>query len=89
MRTDSTRTSSSSRDTAKEFIVTKWGDGFLGKGVIAGKPKSNVQDAHEAIRPTNPKSELPNGLGLDLSKFCEIVHHWLIQDERLEPYFFH
>jgi len=62
MRTDSTRTSASSRQKAKEFITTKWGSDFVGKGSLGGKPKSGVQDAHEAIRPTNPLSELPNGL---------------------------
>ena len=62
MRTDSTRTSASSRETAKEFIVSKWGSEFVGTGALGGKPSSGVQDAHEAIRPTNPLSELPNGL---------------------------
>ena len=62
MRTDSTRTSASSREKAKDFITSKWGSDFVGKGSLGGKPKSGVQDAHEAIRPTNPLSELPNGL---------------------------
>tara|TARA_B100001250_G_scaffold218408_1_gene187421 strand:+ start:356 stop:2641 length:2286 start_codon:yes stop_codon:yes gene_type:complete len=73
MRTDSTRTSASSRDKAKEFISSKWGRDFLGKGVIAGKPKSNVQDAHEAIRPTNPLSELPNGLDQSQTKLYRLI----------------
>ena len=56
MRTDSTRTSNSSRQKAKEFITSKWGSNFVGKGAFGGKPKSGVQDAHESIRPTNPLS---------------------------------
>jgi len=62
MRTDSTRTSASSRQDAKSFILTKWGDESLGSGVISKASGSGVQDAHEAIRPTNPLSEEPKGL---------------------------
>ena len=62
MRTDSTRTSASSRQSAKDYISSKWGDEFLGKGVVGKDAGSGVQDAHEAIRPTNPLSEEPKGL---------------------------
>ena len=73
MRTDSTRTSSSSRDKAKNFITSKWGSGFVGKGSVRGKPKSGVQDAHEAIRPTNPLSELPNGLDESQTRLYRLI----------------
>ena len=62
MRTDSTRTSSSSREKAREKIISKWSKELLGKGVGGGKPKSGIQDAHEAIRPTDPLVESPGGL---------------------------
>ena len=48
--------------TAHEKIISKWGKELLGKGVGGGKPKSGIQDAHEAIRPTDPLVELPGGL---------------------------
>ena len=73
MRTDSTRTSNSSRQKAKEFITSKWGSNFVGKGAFGGKPKSGVQDAHEAIRPTNPLSELPNGLDESQKKLYRLI----------------
>ena len=73
MRTDSTRTSASSRDRAKDFITSKWGSGFVGKGSLGGKPKSGVQDAHEAIRPTNPLSELPNGLDESQARLYRLI----------------
>ena len=73
MRTDSMRTSASSRDKAKNFITSKWGSGFVGKGSVSGKPKSGVQDAHEAIRPTNPLSELPNGLDESQTRLYRLI----------------
>ena len=73
MRTDSTRTSNSSRDKAREFISSKWGADLVGKGVFGGKPKSGVQDAHEAIRPTNPLSELPNGLDESQKRLYRLI----------------
>ena len=73
MRTDSTRTSASSRQTAKDFITSKWGSEFVGKGAVRGKSASGVQDAHEAIRPTNPLSELPNGLDESQARLYRLI----------------
>ena len=43
----------------KDHIKKKFGNDFLGDGIGQGKgkKKGTVQDAHEAIRPTNPESE--------------------------------
>ena len=59
IRTDSTRTNKKARDVIKDHIKRKFGNDFLGDGVGQGKSKKkgSVQDAHEAIRPTNPESE--------------------------------
>ena len=56
IRTDSTRTTEDSRKAIRGLIENRYGSDFLGPGVgnIKAK-KSNVQDAHEAIRPTNPE----------------------------------
>lgn len=53
MRTDSTRISDEATLAAKEFIVNAFGESYYPKepNVYAKKGK-NVQDAHEAIRPT-------------------------------------
>jgi len=58
IRTDSTRTNSGAREKVKEYIKKEFGDDHLGSGVLgrdAKKGSSNVQDAHEAIRPTRPE----------------------------------
>ena len=53
MRTDSIRLSDEFVDSAKEFIIEKYGKEYY-KGVKkAGNKGKNIQDAHEAIRPTS------------------------------------
>jgi DNA topoisomerase-1 len=54
MRTDSTRISEEAAKRAKEFIKNKFGDEYTSKGKskTGTQKRSNVQDAHEAIRPT-------------------------------------
>lgn len=52
MRTDSTRFSSSFVSDAFKFIKKKYGEEYIGS-VKVSKKKNNVQDAHEAIRPTS------------------------------------
>jgi len=66
IRTDSTRTNPDARDNIREFISDKWGSdhirdspGILGKDAT---DSTNVQDAHEAIRPTVPSNMNPDGL---------------------------
>ena len=58
IRTDSTRTSKTARDRIRSLIEKEYGSNHLGPGVLgpdAKKGASNVQDAHEAIRPTQPE----------------------------------
>lgn len=53
MRTDSTRISDEARDAAKEFIINHYGEKYYPKEArVYAKKGKNVQDAHEAIRPT-------------------------------------
>ena len=56
MRTDSTRIAESAASAAQSYLKTLFGDAFLAKGIqLYGDGKSkNTQDAHEAIRPTDP-----------------------------------
>lgn len=54
MRTDSMRISDEARDAAKTFITEKYGEEYYPKTPRVYKSKgNNVQDAHEAIRPSN------------------------------------
>ena len=52
MRTDSVRISSDAKDKAKEFIINSYGEEYLPKEERIFKGKKNIQDAHEAIRPS-------------------------------------
>ena len=53
MRTDSTRISDDAQAAAKDFIINKYGDNYYLKNPnIYTKKSKNVQDAHEAIRPS-------------------------------------
>lgn len=52
MRTDSVRLSDQYLHEAHDYIVSNFGKEYSGKAKI-GKKTDNVQDAHEAIRPTS------------------------------------
>ncbi len=52
MRTDSTRVSAEAQKAVKDLITTRFGADYVGEG-RTGKAKAAVQDAHEAIRPTD------------------------------------
>ena len=52
IRTDSVRVSDEARIAAKEFILENYGENYYG-GIVFANKKKDVQDAHEAIRPSN------------------------------------
>jgi len=53
MRTDSTRISEEAQGQAKEFIIEKYGENYIGKEKKKKtEEKKKIQDAHEAVRPT-------------------------------------
>ena len=52
IRTDSVRISAEARGAARDFILENYGEEYYGGTVFANK-KKDVQDAHEAIRPSN------------------------------------
>lgn len=53
MRTDSLRISDDAANTAKEYIISNYGDEYYPPKRRFYKTKKGAQDAHEAIRPTN------------------------------------
>ena len=58
MRTDSTRVNSEIVDKARDLIKAKLGKDYIAENAnLYGNKKKNVQDAHEAIRPTSIKYE--------------------------------
>ena len=67
MRTDSANLSAGSITAAREYIKEKLGKDYLPPKANLYKTKNlGAQEAHEAIRPTNPKLE-PQGLKNNLS----------------------
>ncbi|HET9111215.1 MAG TPA: type I DNA topoisomerase [Ktedonobacterales bacterium] len=77
MRTDSTRISDEAQVAVKEYIRKTFSKEHVGAGRTSrGKTKANVQDAHEAIRPTDvtitPERAKPY-LTPDLFKLYQLV----------------
>lgn len=69
LRTDSTRVSAEAEAMATEFISLQYGEKYLAEGIREKKNEKKIQDAHEAIRPTDlnripvkMKDELPRDL---------------------------
>jgi len=69
LRTDSTRVSEEAERAAAEFIGGRYGEKYLNRAVSQKKNNQKIQDAHEAIRPTDlnripaaMKEELPRDL---------------------------
>lgn len=52
LRTDSTRISDEAQAAAAAFIEETYGKEYVGAGTAKKKDDKNIQDAHEAIRPT-------------------------------------
>lgn len=53
LRTDSTRISEEADIAARAYIGKEYGDSYVAEGSKSSKKNQNVQDAHEAIRPTD------------------------------------
>lgn len=52
LRTDSVRISDEAKRAAKEYIVENFGDKYYSNNIYSNK-KKDIQDAHEAIRPSD------------------------------------
>ena len=76
LRTDSTRISDEADRLAREYIGTTYGEDYVGK-TEATKNKSNkIQDAHEAIRPTNIEltpTKVKESLSRDLFRLYQLI----------------
>ena len=67
LRTDSTRIADEADTAARAYIEEHYGKDYVAEGTIAGKQKGKIQDAHEAIRPTDI-SRTPASLKDSLSR---------------------
>lgn len=67
MRTDSTRINTEANQACKELIAQRYGAEYQYNSMRVYKNKQSAQDAHEAIRPTDPM-RTPESLAPYLSK---------------------
>jgi len=77
MRTDSTRLSDIFIKDAQAYIVKNYGKDYLGT-VKKGKDNGNIQDAHEAIRPTSldrTPFEMDKYLSPDERKIYRLIYN--------------
>ncbi len=91
MRTDSVRVSNDAVNSAREFIQLKFGEKYLPKEPVIYQSKStNVQDAHEAIRPTDitrtPES-LKGLLERNLYLLYELIYNRFITSQMVPAEF--
>lgn len=76
MRTDSLRISEEARAAGNQFILDNYGEKYLPKKPRYFKSKGNVQDGHEAIRPSMPgvtPAQVKSSLSSDQYKIYKLV----------------
>ena len=76
MRTDSTRIASDAVSSARDYIRQRFGDAYLPVRARSYRKGKGVQDAHEAIRPTDmqrPPEVVQAQLTADQSKLYQLI----------------
>ncbi|MGN1146695.1 MAG: type I DNA topoisomerase, partial [Acetatifactor sp.] len=76
LRTDSTRVSEEAQEAAREFITANYGEEYTAVVSVEKKNGQKIQDAHEAIRPTDLKRipvELKEQLPRDLFRLYQLI----------------
>lgn len=76
LRTDSTRVSETAKAQVKEFIEEKYGQSYMAKEINSKKSNKKIQDAHEAIRPTDVTlipEEIKDQLPRDLFRLYQLI----------------
>ena len=76
MRTDSTRVSDYAKEEARNLITEVFGEDYVGSKGTKRKNNTKIQDAHEAIRPTNvfmTPEEAGKYLNSDQKKLYDLI----------------
>ena len=77
LRTDSVRISDTALEASKDWILSEYGDSYYeGKKEYKKKGKRDIQDAHEAIRPTNvdlSPDKIKSSLSRDQYKLYKLI----------------
>lgn len=85
MRTDSVRVSPEAEQSAREHISDSYGKNYIpSKPPVYSSKSSNIQDAHEAIRPTSMElkpGEVRNHLSKDEALLYELIYNRFIASQ--------
>ena len=76
LRTDSTRVSDEAVAASKEYIAKNYGEQYAAEVVTEKKKEQKIQDAHEAIRPTdisNTPANLKESLSRDQFRLYQLI----------------
>ena len=76
LRTDSVRISEEADTAARTFVEETYGDSYVSAGEIGKKSNAKIQDAHEAIRPTDINripSEIKESLSRDQFRLYQLI----------------
>ena len=76
LRTDSVRISEEADEAARAFISESYGEEYLSDGEGSKKSNTKIQDAHEAIRPTDINripSEIKESLSRDQFRLYQLI----------------
>lgn len=76
LRTDSTRIADEAQAMAAEYIKSSYGEKYLGNAEGAKNSKKKIQDAHEAIRPTDvtlPLAVIKDSLSRDQFRLYQLI----------------
>ena len=77
LRTDSTRVSAEAEASAEAFIKSKYGDNYAARKTKEASSDKKIQDAHEAIRPTNldfEPNEIKDSLSRDQFRLYQLIY---------------
>lgn len=76
LRTDSTRISEEASQTAAKYIEEKYGGAYVAEQIQVKKSGMKIQDAHEAIRPTDiakTPADLKDSLSRDQFRLYQLI----------------
>ncbi len=76
LRTDSTRVATEADAAARAFIGEQYGNDYVSRGGQEKKTDAKIQDAHEAIRPTDitlTPVQVKESLGRDLFRLYQLI----------------
>ena len=87
LRTDSTRISDDADSAARAYIKSAYGDRYAGEAAQGARKGGNIQDAHEAIRPTDVTLApvmVKDSLSRDLFRLYQLIWRRFVAS-RMKP----